>query len=136
LVGNVNVGAAAYQLWCSKGLEETLHASEEQMQEMDGNKASMGMNQAATDQGVTITAEQSIAHNYDAHLAIKVDGFDLPEGAEPAMEKIEVTVDGEDKIDWSGGFYNGIVRGTDGKNVYGNGNPLAYTEDGRLIEKY
>ena len=136
LVGTVSVGAAVYQRWWSKGLEETLHASEEQMQEMDGNGVSSAINQAVTDQGVTITAVQSIVDNYYAHLAFKVEGFDLPEGAEPAIENIEVTVDGEDKINWSGGFYNGIVRGTDGKNVYGNGNPLAYTEDGRLIEKY
>lgn len=136
LVGTVSVGAAVYQRWWSKGLEETLHASEEQMQEMDGNKASLGINQAVTDQGVTITAVQSIADNYYAHLAFKVEGFDLPEGAEPAIENIEVTVDGEDKINWSGGFYNGVVKGADGKNVYGDGKPLAYTEDGRLIEKY
>ena len=136
LVGTVSVGAAVYQRWWSKGLEETLHASEEQMQEMDGNKASLGINQAVTDQGVTITAVQSIADNYYAHLAFKVEGFDLPEGAEPAIEKIEVTVDGEDKIDWSGGFYNGIVSGADGMAEYGDGTPMEFEADGSLAEKY
>lgn len=96
LVGTVSVGAAVYQRWWSKGLEETFHVSEEQMQEMDGNGTSSAINQAVTDQGVTITAVQSIVDNYYAHLAFKVEGFDLPEGAEPAMEKIEVTVDGEE----------------------------------------
>lgn len=134
LVGTVSVGAAVYQRWWSKGLEETLHASEEQMQEMDGNGVSSAINQAVIDQGVTITAVQSIVDKYYAHLAFKVEGFDLPEGAEPAMEKIEVTVDGENEVNWVGGFYDGLVAGEDGNPVYSNGE--AFPGDGSVTPVY
>ncbi|MGI6010536.1 MAG: DUF4179 domain-containing protein [Ruminococcus sp.] len=136
ILGTVSVGAAAYHHWWSKGLSESLHASEGQMQELDGSKASSLINQSVTVQGVTITAVQSIVDNYFAHLSFKVEGYDLPKGAEPGIENIEVTVDGDDNINWSGGFYNGIVSGENAMAEYGDGTPLEFAEDGSLIEKY
>ncbi|MGI6006813.1 MAG: DUF4179 domain-containing protein [Ruminococcus sp.] len=136
VLGSVSVGAAVYNHWWSRGLSETLHASEEQMRQLDADSTSSQINQAVTDQGVTITAVQSIVDNYFAHISFKVEGYELPEGAEPGIENIEVTVDGDNKLNWSGGFYNGLVSGEDGMVEYGDGTPLAYAEDGSLIEKY
>lgn len=135
LLGTVSVGAAVYSQWWSKGLSETLHANEEQMQKLDADKAASSVNQAVTDQGVTITAVQSIVDNYYAHLSFKVEGYELAQGAEPGIDSIEVTVDGED-ADWNGGFYNGLVSGENGEAVYADGTEIEFTEDGSLVERY
>ena len=48
---------------------------------------------SVTDQGVTITAVQSIVDNYRAEITFRIEGFELPEGEEPFAWP-RVTVDG------------------------------------------
>ena len=51
---------------------------------------------SATDQGITITAVQSIVDSYGADLFFRVEGFTLPEGRNPELfwDRDDVTIDG------------------------------------------
>ena len=60
---------------------------------------------SATDQGITITAVQSIVDSYGADLFFRVEGFTLPEGCAPEMfwDRDKVTIDG------SADFYSSLT---------------------------
>lgn len=68
--------------------------------------------------GVTITAEQSIADNYSVYLAFRVEGYSLREGASPAFEVLDVTVDGVDGSSYSAGFLEEPAAGDDNSLFY------------------
>ena len=93
---------------------------------------------SVTDQGVTITAVQSIVDNYHAEIFFRVEGFDLPEDKFPATWPT-VTIDGDDHIggSQSGWFFEGTTRNEEGELVYAsNGKPVQSDEDGCLILDY
>ena len=48
---------------------------------------------SVTDQGITITAVQTIVDNYRAEITFRIDGFDLPEDEDPFVWPT-VTIDG------------------------------------------
>ena len=50
---------------------------------------------SVTDQGVTITAVQTIVDNYHAEIIFRIEGFDLPEDKLPATWPT-VTIDGDE----------------------------------------
>ena len=81
---------------------------------------------SVTDQGVTITAVQTIVDNYRAEITFRIEGFELPEGKEPFAWPM-VTVDGN--LDFygsqTGGFYDGTTRNDKGEWVYASdGSPV------------
>lgn len=85
---------------------------------------------SVTDQGVTITAVQSIVDNYRAEITFRIEGFELPEGEEPFAWPW-VTIDG--KLDYfvsqTGGFYDGTTRNDKGEWVYASdGSPVKYDD--------
>ena len=87
---------------------------------------------SATDQGITITAVQSIADSYGARIIFRIEGFDLPEGRIPDIFWDSVTIDGDWNFcsSFSGGFYDGLTRDKDGHLVYAsNGQPVAHRDD-------
>lgn len=87
---------------------------------------------SATDQGVTITAVQSIVDSYGARIIFRIEGFDLPEGRIPDIFWDSVTIDGDWNFcsSFSGGFYDGLTRDKDGHLVYAsNGQPVAHRDD-------
>ena len=49
---------------------------------------------SVNDQGITITAVQSIVDNYHAELIFRIEGFELPEGQLPHVWPV-VSIDGE-----------------------------------------
>lgn len=117
--GTVSVGAAAYMQW-SKGLSEGLKAEESQMHRLEEDNMASPVSQTAVCEGITVTAEQTIVDNYFVHLSFKVEGYEIPEGAEPAFEFGEVLIDGsaEGYSGYSASFYDGLVAGEDGRAVY------------------
>ena len=130
---------AAYQNW-SKSLSEEFRISEEQKKELQEEGAVAFAMQSQTQNGVTVTAQQSITDNYFAHLSFRVEGYDLPKDAqenyaEPCFEYINITVDGGHDYNMSGSFYNGLVAGPDGRVVYADGSPIDYDAPGSL-ERY
>lgn len=93
---------------------------------------------SVTDQGVTITAVQTIVDNYHAEIFFRIDGFDLPGDKLPATWPT-VTIDGDEHFggSQSGWFFEGTTRNKDGKLVYAsNGQPVQSDEDGNLILDY
>ena len=90
---------------------------------------------SVTDQGITITAVQSIVDNYQARITFRIEGFDLPEDKLPALWP-EVLIDGDAHFGGlqSGWFYDGLTTSAEGKTVYAsNGQPVQSDEDGCLI---
>ena len=127
---------AAYQNW-SKGLSEDLQISEEQKEELQEEGAVAFAMQSQTQNGVTVTAQQSITDNYFAHLSFRVEGYDLPKDAqqnylEPCFEYIHITVDGGTDYNMTGGFFDGLVVGPEGRVVYADGSPIDYDAPGSL----
>ncbi len=128
------VGFAYYVKW-SRGLEHSLHTTEEVKKEAIETNLADFPEQSVTVSGVTVTVRQSIVDNYYAYLAFEVKGYDLPEGGEPGFDSVNVLVDGED-VDWCGSFYGGIVTNEDGSPVYEDGTPLQNDESGNLLTRY
>ena len=93
---------------------------------------------SVTDQGITVTAVQTIVDNYHAEIIFRIDGFDLPEDKLPATWPT-VTIDGDEHFggSQSGWFFEGTTRNEEGKLVYAsNGQPVQSDEDGNLILDY
>ena len=89
---------------------------------------------SATDQGITITAVQSIVDSYGADLFFRVEGFTLPEGCAPEMfwDRDKVTIDGSTEFysSMTGWFYDGTTRNEAGEWVYAsNGQPVEFGND-------
>ena len=85
---------------------------------------------SVTDQGITITAVQSIVDNYRAEITFRIEGFELPEDKEPFAWPM-VTVDGN--LDFygsqTGGFFDGTTRNDKGEWVYASdGSPVKYDD--------
>ena len=72
-----------------------------------------------TDQGITITAVQTIVDNYHAEIIFRIEGFDLPEDENPYVWPV-VSIDGDQYFggSQSGWFYNGLTTNEEGKTVY------------------
>lgn len=117
--------AAAYLNW-SKSLSEGMQLTEEQKVEMEESKMVTFVNQASTDQGITVTAVQSITANYYTHLAFKVEGYALEDEIQPSFEDVKVTVGGKDDFNYSASFYDGLITGMDGRAARADGTPIDY----------
>ena len=74
---------------------------------------------SVTDQGITITAVQTIVDNYHAEIIFRIEGFDLPEDENPYVWPV-VSIDGDRYFggSQSGWFYNGLTTNEEGKTVY------------------
>lgn len=68
---------------------------------------------SVTDQGVTITAVQTIVDSFHAEIIFRIDGFELPEGKLPAVWPT-VTIDGKQDFyaSQSGWFFDGTTDGS------------------------
>ncbi len=137
-LGSITVYAACRN-W-SKSLTEGMGATAEQQAQLEeqgavvfpvqeqaqGNTAITPQSQTCN--GVTITAVQSITDYYASHLIFKIEGYELPEGAEPAFENFIVTIDGGMDYNSFSSFYDGLVVGEDGRAEYADGSPINYEE--------
>ena len=86
---------------------------------------------SVTDQGITITAVQSIVDNYRAEITFRIEGFDLSENETPAVWP-SITIDGQDDFYamQTGQFYHGTTYNEDGEWVYvSTGEPVRYQDD-------
>ena len=93
---------------------------------------------SVTDQGITVTAVQTIVDNYHAEIIFRVDGFDLPEGRLPHAWPV-VTIDGQEHFggSHSGWFFDGLTTNEEGETVYAaTGLPVQSDETGCLILDY
>ena len=139
-VGVAGVAYAAGWFGWSRDMEHGMHTTERARQyaEEIGLAAAPEVTGPAdnavtsvTDNGVTVTAAQTLVDNYYAMLSFRIDGFELPEGEYPCTSS-GVQVGGQGPATMSGGFYDGIVTGEDGHPAYEDGSPLRFTDDGAL----
>ena len=104
--------AASYFRW-SRSMEEGMQVTEEQKIQLEEEHAVAFAMQECTKQGVSIIAEQSITDHYFSHIVFRIEGASLPDGAEPAFERINISVDGTDDFNWTAGFYAGLLMRTE-----------------------
>ncbi len=92
---------------------------------------------SVTDQGITVTAVQTIVDEYSAELIFRIEGFELPEGRFPAVWPI-VTIGGDEHFFavQGGEFFDGIIQDEQDNLVYTDGTPLQRDADGSFIHHY
>ena len=86
---------------------------------------------SVTDQGITITAVQTIVDKYKAEITFRIEGFELPEDEDPYVSPT-VTIDGDLFFYGSqtGGFYDGTTRNENDEWVYAStGEPVKSRDD-------
>lgn len=130
------VSAAAVYIMQSRSLTEGLRITEQQQVQMQEEHMTTFVKQAVTEQGITVTALESITDQYFTHIAFRIEGYQVEEGIQPDFESVRVTVGGRDDISFTGSFYNGIVAGIDGKPELADGSPVKTRSDGGIIENY
>ena len=133
-------GAAVFTRW-SKTAQTRYNPSQEVKEQAEKSGLSVMLEEtkgaenpsevlSVTDQGVTITAVQSIVDNYRAEITFRIEGFELPEGEEPFAWP-RVTIDGKRdySVSQTGGFYDGTTRNDKGEWVYASdGSPVKYDD--------
>lgn len=94
---------------------------------------------SSTDQGITVTAVQSIIDQYQAMIVFRVEGFPLPEEGKPTAFMQPITIDGNESF-WEGSmyhaFFDGIVFHSDSGFTYADGSPVREDENGDWIYAY
>ena len=138
-------GAAVYTRWSHSA--ENRYKPTQQIKEqaeksglsvmLEETKGSQNPNEvlSVTDQGITITAVQTIVDNYHAEIVFRIEGFDLPENELPFVWPT-VSIDGDEYFGGSqtGWFYDGLTTNEKGETVYASsGLPVQLGEDGCLI---
>lgn len=86
---------------------------------------------SATDQGITITAVQTIVDNYQAEIIFRIEGFDLPEDELPHTLPT-VSIDGDQRFGGlqSGWFFDGLTYNAEGKTVYASNRQPVQSDSG------
>ncbi len=134
-------GAAVYTRW-SKSAENRYKPTQQIKEQAEKSGLSMMLEEtkgsenpnevlSVTDQGITITAVQTIVDEYGAELTFRIEGFELPEDRAPAAWPI-VTIDGDSYFysSQSGEFFDGTTRNEEGKRVYAStGEPVRTRDD-------
>lgn len=134
-------GAAVFTRW-SKTAQNTYKPSEEIKAQAEKSGLSVMLEEtkgtenpnevlSVTDNGITVTAVQTIVDNYGAQLTFRIEGFELPEDEDPFTWPT-VTIDGG--LDFysaqSGSFFDGTTFNEEGKRVYAsNGQPVQSRND-------
>lgn len=129
-VGILGAGAAAAYMQWSKGLEEGLRTTVEQREALEESSMAAFVGQSVTQNGVTVTAQQSVVDQHFAYLSFKVEGYTVEDGVQPDFSVIDISM--EDEAGYTGGicssFYDGLVMGEDGRAVHADGTPLSEGE--------
>ena len=109
------LGVTAYAVYIhwSRGMEQQflrgeLQKKEEEMRRADQSGLSdTSQAVSATANGVTISVEQTIIDSDTAHIALRIEGFTLPEGQVPDIGGWSLSFDGEHAPNMTGGFVEG-----------------------------
>ena len=156
--GVITAAAAAYTYW-GRGMSGALKASPEQQKELTEQGMAVVFSESAatetgpdtteenaaiqkiapvTVNGVTISPHTTVAAGDCVWVSFTVDGFTLPDGAEPGFDNVDLHGFGDDlsgRISWFNAFhsfYDGIVSDGGGHPVYDDGT----VPDGPLVPRY
>lgn len=95
---------AVYTRW-SRGMERQLSAMDAEKERAEQSGLSdTSQTVSATANGVTISLEQTVIDRDTAHIALRIEGFTLPEGQYPDIGGWSLTFDGEHAPSMTGGF--------------------------------
>lgn len=136
-------GAAAYTRW-SKSAQQQYQATQQQKEAAKKSGLSSMLETeptsdyltSVTDQGITITAVQTIVDKYSAMIVLQIDGFALPKGEAPSLTISSAEITEVHTVIPPGRFFNGITRDPSGKQIYSDGTPVLYDPDGVAIPRY
>lgn len=131
----VTAGAAAIYMKWSNGLKEGLRVTEEQKEMAESTGLADFPEISVIQNGVTVTAQQSLVDNYYAYLSFKVEGYECPKGKQPMFSETVITVDGQN-VAWGSSFYDGLISDESGKVVRADGSPIPLDENGALLIDY
>ena len=113
------LGVTAYAIYIhwSRGMEQQLPATdtEKEMAEQSGLSDTSQI-VSATANGVTISVEQTIIDRDTAHIALRIEGFTIPEGQYPDIGGWSLSFDGEHAPNMTGGFVE--ERDTNDKLIF------------------
>ena len=134
-------GAAVFTRW-SKTAQNRYNPSEDIKEQAEKSGLSVKLEEtkgeenpnevlSVTDQGITITAVQTIVDNYQAEITFRIEGFDVPEDEYPSVWPT-VTIDGDSHFftSQSGAIFDGTTRNEAGERVYAStGEPVRCRDD-------
>lgn len=129
------VACAAYMHW-SRGMEEQLNVTPEQKVYLEENQVTAPVNKSVTQEGITVTVQQTIVDARFAYLSFRVDGYQVEEGMEPCFDYVDTTVDGNFVNVIGGTFFDNLHVDADGKFTYTDGTPARERADGSIVGKY
>lgn len=120
------------------GLSVVLEEKTEQTQQPQQDKS--GEVLSVTDQGITVTAVQSLVDNVGGEITFRIEGFDFPQDRYPEVwPQPNVTIGGAwDFYTAKGGFFfDGTTWNENGEWVYAEtGKPVEEDENGNTILKH
>ena len=134
-------GAAVFTRW-SKTAQNRYYPSEDIKEQAEKSGLSVMLEEtkgeenpnevlSVTDQGITITAVQTIVDNYRAEITFRIEGFNVPENEYPSVWPT-VTIDGDSHFftGQSGAIFDGTTRNEAGERVYAStGEPVRCRDD-------
>ena len=135
-VGVLLIGTAlAVVTGFSDGLRELLHVTEDEAAMAESSGLLSTPAASDTSGGVTVSVEQAVADGSNAFVALRIEGFEIPEGSEPVWREASVMLDGELPADCT--FITYADMKWDGEGfVYSDGTPAALTEEGTPVPRY
>ncbi len=141
-------GAAAFTRW-SREAQHRYNPSQEIKEQTEKSGLSVMLEEkttepasgnilTATDQGITITAVQSIIDQHQGEITFRIEGFDLPEGRDPWawLDMTDITIDGRSDFYtyMGGGFFDGTTYNDAGEWIYAEtGEPVRSDDTGSVI---
>ncbi len=131
-------GAAVFTRW-SQTAQNRYHPTQQIKEQaektglsvmLEGQETKPNEILSVTDQGITITAVQSIIDDYQGEITFRIEGVNLPEGEFPHAWPV-ITIDGESPFQaMSGGFFDGTAYNEAGQWVYADtGLPVESNDD-------
>ena len=118
----ISTAIAAGVIYRNRGLEDMLRITGETREYYGHTGLFDEPGMSVTQNGVTITLEESIVDSHAAYLAFRVKGWQPPAGQQPTFASATFTTDDAGLISTSSGsFFNGLVINGEGRAVYPDG---------------
>lgn len=129
----IGTSVYAYRNW-NQMLTDKLQADSRVQEISNQNGTSDFPELSQTDAGVTVTADQTIVDQNFAYISFLVDGYTPEQGAQPAFQDVDITVDGQ-HYSTQAIFDDGMIVDEMGRSVHADGSPLRTDAEGNVIEQ-
>lgn len=138
-ISGVGFSAYAYHKWTG-GVQQLFHVSPKDTAQIEKTKVAQfpqedGEVKSVTQDGVTMTAEQTLVDNNYAYLVFKVKGYEIKAGDTPGFKSFQCSLDGN-KVSNCSKFYDGTINDGNGRGIMPDGSEIPKDKDGSLICNY